>query len=175
MHLLLRTFAQVTAPADTVVLVPSRDVVDVIMAVAAAAIAATFFAILLAIVIFLLQARRATIAIEETRNKLLADPAVEHLRRTAGHVEAISERARSESERLSDAVSQLSDRVHQASDRLEERIEDFNALLEVMQGEAEQTFVDGASRARGIRAGFDRLAGSDPDRDPGEGGRRSPP
>jgi hypothetical protein len=55
------------------------------------------------------------------------------------------------------SVAQLSDRLTQASDRMEERIADFNALMEVVQGEAEGVFVDTASTVRGVTAGARRL------------------
>ena len=41
----------------------------------------------------------------------------------------------------------------------EERIGDFNALLEVVQEEAEQIFLSTASTVRGVKAGADRLRG----------------
>jgi hypothetical protein len=40
---------------------------------------------------------------------------------------------------------------------MEERIEEFNAFMEVVQDEAEGAFVEGAARARGVRRGLDDL------------------
>ncbi len=42
---------------------------------------------------------------------------------------------------------------------MEERIDEFNALMEVVQGEAESTFLDTASAVRGVKAGARRLTG----------------
>jgi len=50
-------------------------------------------------------------------------------------------------------VKSLTDRLQLASDRMEERIEEFNALMEVVQDEAEDIFIDTASTVRGVRAG----------------------
>lgn len=36
---------------------------------------------------------------------------------------------------------------------MEDRIEEFNALMEVVQGEAEEIFIDTASTMRGVREG----------------------
>jgi hypothetical protein len=36
---------------------------------------------------------------------------------------------------------------------MEERIEEFNVLMEVVQGEAEEIFLDTASTVRGVREG----------------------
>jgi len=153
--------AQAAPGADTLVVIPSRDLVDIVFALAAASVAATFVAILFTIVLFLSQARRATKSLEDARKKLSLDPAVASLRRTAENLEAISRTFKEESSRLSGSVGLLSERVQQASDRIEERIEEFNALLEVVQGEAENAFVDSAARARGVRAGLGHLTGKD--------------
>jgi hypothetical protein len=149
---------QNAVPADTVVMVPARDAVDLIFAVAAGCVAATFFAILIFLVAVLLQVRKVGKSLEALRHKVSMDPGVESLRKTAANVEAISDSLRGEVSRLSTSFSQLSDRMTQASDRMEERIEDFNALLEVVQGEAEEAFIEGAAKARGIRAGFQKLS-----------------
>jgi len=150
---------QVAPGADTLVVVQSRDIVDVVIALAAASVAATFVALLATIVLFLAQAWKAARSLEAARKKVSLDPAVASLRRTAENLEAISQTARTESSRLSGSVGKLSERVQQASDRMEERIEEFNALLEVVQGEAENAFVDSAARARGIQAGLSHLTG----------------
>jgi len=166
--------AQAAPGADTLVVVPSRDVVDIVIALAAGSIAATFVAILFTIVIFLVQARKAVKSLEEIPKKLTLDPAVASMRRTAENLEAISRTFREESSRLSGSVALLSERVQQASDRIEERIEEFNALLEVVQGEAENAFVDSAARARGIRAGLGHLTGEDRRGRAQAGAHRSP-
>jgi hypothetical protein len=82
---------------------------------------------------------------------------VESLRKTSANVEAISATLRNEVAELSRSVGHLSDRLTQASDRMEERTEDFNALMEVMQEEAEGAFVDTAATARGVRRGIGAL------------------
>ena len=69
------------------------------------------------------------------------------------NVEFITQALRTDVERLNSSVRALSDRLNQASEHMEERIEDFNALMEVVQGEAEDIFLDTASTVRGVRAG----------------------
>jgi hypothetical protein len=56
-------------------------------------------------------------------------------------------------------VKALTDRLQLASERMEERIEEFNALMEVVQDEAEGIFIDTASTVRGVRAGARSIAG----------------
>lgn len=84
-------------------------------------------------------------------------PVLEHARGIAANVEFISATVRTDVEHLNASVKALSERLTQASDHMEARIEEFNALLEVVQGEAEGIFIDAASTARGIRAGAKQL------------------
>jgi hypothetical protein len=146
--------------ADTVVAIPVRDGFDVIAALTAGLIGATFLAILLTFLFVLFQVRNLARVADEARKRLASDRGVEHLRGAAANIEQISETLRDEVGKLSSSVTHLSDRLDQASYRMEERIEEFNALMEVVQAEAEDVFVDTASTARGVRRGVGRLADS---------------
>jgi hypothetical protein len=145
--------------ADTVLALPGRDGFDVIFGVTAGLIGLTFLAILLGILFLFFQARKVARAIESGRERLARDRGVEHLRRTAENIEKISRTFSDETERLRVAGAEVSARLTQVSDRMEERIEEFNALMEVIQDEAEEVFLDTASTARGMRRGLGRLAG----------------
>lgn len=144
-------------PADTVVMVAARDTVDIIFAVAAGAVALTFLALLFSIVSTLAGMRRAAAGLEELMDSVARDPGVASLRRASENVEAVSAAVRREVEHFTRSISSLSDRLTQASDRMEERIEEFNALMEVIQAEAEEVFVDTAAAARGVRTGVGRV------------------
>ena len=168
---LLHVAILLQAPADTVVSIAARDGYDLIVAVAAGLIAATFLAVLLGLLYLFLQARAAVRSVERMRRTLLEDPAVESLRTTAANVEGISSVVREEVTELTRSLGSVTERVQQASDRMEERIEEFNALMEVVQTEAEGVFLDTASTARGVRRGVSRLGNPDAD----SGGERSPP
>jgi hypothetical protein len=65
-------------------------------------------------------------------------------------------------------VKALTGRLHQASARMEERIEEFNALMEVVQSEAEEVFLDTAATVRGVREGARAMGRSR--EEPGEAG-----
>jgi hypothetical protein len=43
---------------------------------------------------------------------------------------------------------------------MEQRIEEFNALMEVIQGEAESAFIKTAAAVRGVREGAQKLSRS---------------
>lgn len=96
-------------------------------------------------------------------------PVSDRARSISDNVEYISQAVRTDVQGLHDSVQALTGRLNQASERMEERIEDFNALMEVVQGEAESIFLDAASTARGVREGArtisDRVAAEDGERD----------
>ncbi|MSR22907.1 MAG: hypothetical protein EXR92_05090 [Gemmatimonadetes bacterium] len=150
---------QGAAPSDTVVAIASRDAVDWLVAAASGSIVLWTILLFLALGFVVFQARRAQRGIEEMTRKLSMDPAMGSLRRTAENMSAISEAVRGEIERFSESVGHVSEQLTHASRRIEERVEQFNALMEVVQREAEGTFVDGAATARGIRAGLGAFRG----------------
>jgi 3-dehydroquinate dehydratase len=142
-----------TAPPDTMVVVAARDAVDVIYAVAAGAFALVFVVLLVAMLRILLIMNEAGRRLEALGQRIASDPGIESLRKVSANLESMSTSAREEVEHLRGSVSRLSDRLTQVSDRMEERIEEFNALMEVIQAEAEGAFVDTAAAARGVRTG----------------------
>ena len=69
------------------------------------------------------------------------------------NVEFITDALRTDVQRINASVRSLSDRLQQASDHMERRIDEFNALMEVVQTEAEDLFLDTASTVHGVREG----------------------
>lgn len=65
-------------------------------------------------------------------------------------------------------VAAANARLLKAVKEAEERLDQFNALIEVVQGEAESAFVDTAATARGVRTGLAQLAGMNRILDTGE-------
>jgi hypothetical protein len=80
-------------------------------------------------------------------------PVSDRARSITDNVEFITQALRTDVQRLNASVKSLTDRLHLASERMEERIEEFNALMEVVQSEAEDLFLDTASTVRGVQAG----------------------
>jgi hypothetical protein len=85
-------------------------------------------------------------------------PVSDRARSISANVEFITQALRTDVERLNASVKSLTDRLQLASDRMEERIEEFNALMEVVQDEAEGIFLDTASTVHGVRAGARSIA-----------------
>jgi len=80
-------------------------------------------------------------------------PVFERAAGVADNVDAVSRSLRDEARHLTGSVRALSDRLRQASTHMETRIDEFNALLEVVQAEAEETFLKTAAAVRGVGAG----------------------
>jgi hypothetical protein len=95
-------------------------------------------------------------------------PVSDRARAISDNVGFISQVVRTDVESLDASVRALADRLTLASDRMEERIEEFNALMEVVQEEAEEIFLDTASTVRGVREGARSIAGGRRPRDVGD-------
>ena len=106
-------------------------------------------------------------------------PVTDRARVAAENVEFISAVVREDVQTVRTSVSGLSDRLKKASDRMEERVEEFNALMDVVQDEAESVLLDTAAVVRGVRAGAQTMgegvAGATPGATPGESAQKSTP
>jgi hypothetical protein len=159
--------AQAT-PLDTVsVLVPTGPLA-VAESVSTIVLAVTLLCILVALFAVLLQVRSLSksLASVAKRWEREAAPVMDRARSVAENVEFITMSVRTDVQKLNASVASLNDRLKQASDRMEERIRDFNALVEVMQSEAEGLALDTAAAVRGLRAGTESLAKGNEDSRP---------
>ncbi len=154
--------------ADTVVTRPLRDPVALAsdVAVLVSAVALTVLAV--SLVGFLGQWRHAVKEIRLTVRQNLG-PVSDRARSISDNVEFITQALRADVARLNASVKSLTDRLQQASDHMEARIDEFNALIEVVQGEAEDIFLDTAATVRGVREGARALSR------PREGADLAPP
>jgi hypothetical protein len=89
-------------------------------------------------------------------------PVVQRARSVAENVDFITMAVRTDVQKLNSSISGLNDRLKEASANMEERIQDFTALVEVLQNEAEDLALDTAAAVRGVRAGTRSLAGRGP-------------
>ncbi len=140
------------ALADTVVTIESRDRIALAadLAVLVAAAATTVLAV--ALVRLLVEWRRTVVELRGAVHQNLG-PVSDRARSISDNVQFITQALRTDVERLNASVKALTARLHQASSRMEERIEEFNALMEVVQSEAEEVFLDTAATVRGVREG----------------------
>ena len=164
------TAAQSPAP-DTVFLVVPRDGLATAEAVSAIVVAAGLVILFLLAVFLVLQMRRLSRTLGSVAKNLErnADPVLDRARSVAENVDFIAASVRTDIQKLNESVGRITDRLNHASDRVEERVEDFNALIEVVQSEAEDIFLDTASTVRGVRAGARVLGNGEESSDVGEG------
>lgn len=81
------------------------------------------------------------------------DPVMGHVRDVGENVNYMSSAIRADVQQVTELVDSTRRRLNHTADAAEHRIREFNALLGVMQEEAERLFIDTASTARGVRAG----------------------
>ena len=138
-------FAATQSAPDTSRIVVAASVAEIVIAVVVVVLSGLA-------ILTLLRAYRLLKEVQRTASNHLG-PVIDRSRVIADNLEFITQVLRQDVEKLGASVETLTDRLHLASDRMEERIEEFNALMEVVQGEAEEMFLDTASTVRGVREG----------------------
>lgn len=86
-----------------------------------------------------------------------AAPVLRHGEDVAENINYITTSVREDVQRLKGTIQTAQEQLERAAKTTERRVSDFNALLEVVQEEAESIFVSTASTVRGVRAGAERL------------------
>jgi uncharacterized protein YoxC len=154
------TWAQ-GSPSDTVAMVVQPTLLSTTEAVATIVLTVAVLGVLVALFAVLLQLRKLTRATESTVKRLGRDatPVMERAKSVAENVDFIAMAVRTDVQKLNESVSRLSHRLKDASIDMEKRIQDFTALVEILQAEAEDLALDTAAAVRGVRAGTRSLAG----------------
>ena len=125
--------------------------------------------LLVVILLFLVQLRKLLRSFQQH-----VQPVTDRARVAAENVEYITALVRQDVQNVRAAVSGLSDRLGEASERMEERVEEFNALMDVVQDEAESVLLDTAALVRGVRAGAKTIGGSTAGATPGGDPQEAP-
>lgn len=155
--------AQAAAAPDTVVAVQARPAwigwVEVVSALASIVIAVALLVIGFGLLFAALQARKAVKQLKEVAERLRGDvqPIVGHVTGVADNVHYVSTAVRADVTELRQLVTGTTRRLNDAAAAVEGRMREFDALLGVVQTEAEDLFVSAASTVRGVRAGADSL------------------
>lgn len=114
---------------------------------------------LLVLTVFLVPAaynfRKSYQRVTQLLDRLYADinPIVKHASTISDNVDYITTSIRVDVQQVNRTIAEANRRMLQALELSERRLHDFNALLEVVQREAENAFVATASTLRGVRAG----------------------
>jgi uncharacterized protein YoxC len=150
---------QAPALADTVVAVQAYTGLDrwanVAFSIATIVIAVALIVVAAALVAAALAARRVAARAQQMmeRMRVDVDPVLKHAVSVSDNVDYITTSIRGDVQRLNDTVAQATRRLNRAARLAEERITDFNALLGVVQEEAESLFVSTAATVRGVQVG----------------------
>jgi uncharacterized protein YoxC len=100
--------------------------------------------------------RKSYAKISDMMDRIYGDinPIMRHASTIADNVNYITTAVRVDVQKLSQTVASANQRLMSSIDLAEERIKDLNALLAVVQEEAESAFVTTASTVRGVRTGI---------------------
>ena len=100
--------------------------------------------------------RKSYKKVSEMLDKIYGDinPLMRHASAIADNVDYISTSIRVDVQQVSQTVAAVNQRLQQAVSAAEDRINELNALLDVVQEEAESAFVTTASTIRGVRTGI---------------------
>jgi hypothetical protein len=135
--------------------------VNWVTSIATVIIAIALVVVSLALVAVALAARKMVGRVNSLVGRLQegALPLLRHGQDVAENVNYITTSVRDDVQRFKGTLHTAQAKLERAARTTEERIGDFNALLEVVQEEAEQIFLSTASTVRGVKAGADRLRG----------------
>ena len=107
------------------------------------------------------------------------NPLMRHASAIADNVDYISTSIRVDIQQVSQTVAAVNQRLQQAASAAENRMNELNALLDVVQEEAESAFVTTASTIRGVKTGinqaFDEEDWNDGDHDESRADDREKP
>jgi len=142
-------------------MVMAPSLLTTVEAVSTIVLGVAVLGVLVALLVVLLQLRKLTRSMGSVAVRLEKDaaPVIERARSVAENVDFITMAVRTDVQKVNASVAGLNDRLKEASVRMEERIQDFSALVEVLQGEAEDLALDTAAAVRGVRAGTRSLGG----------------
>ena len=100
--------------------------------------------------------RKSYAKISDMMDRIYGDinPIMRHASTIADNVNYITTAVRVDVQKLSQTVASANQQLMSSVDLAEERIKDLNALLAVVQEEAESAFISTASTVRGVRTGI---------------------
>lgn len=101
--------------------------------------------------------------VRELLDRVYADitPLTRHASNIADNLDYITTSIRTDVQQVNATIAAANRRLHQAVEQTENRMNEFNALLQVVQQEAEQAFVSTAAAVHGVRRGAAALSGLD--------------
>lgn len=152
---------QQQAVRDTVFVVQQEPgwmhTVDALAGIAQIILAIALLVVGLGVLFAALKVKALMKKVEEQGQKLRVDlaPAIHNVTSVTENVNFVSKTVKKDVEKLSASVTAATGRLQGAAAQAERKVGEFNALIGVVQEEAEHLFVSGASALRGLQAGAD--------------------
>lgn len=147
-----------TGVRDTVIMkqvAADRGLFDRIAEVASVLIALALLTLTVVAIPVAFHSRRTYRKVSHLLDRIYGDvtPIMQHANRITDNVNFITTSIRTDVAKVNEAITSANERVQQAASLTERRMNEFNALLAVVQQEAEQLFLSTASTVRGVRQG----------------------
>lgn len=162
---------QAAALSDTAVIktAPQRDWLETMTGLANAILTLTILGLAIVLAPAAWSFWRTFRKVRELIDRVYADvtPLTRHASSIADNLDYITTSIRSDVQHVNATIAAANRRLSQAVTLTETRMNEFNALLTVVQHEAEQAFVSTAAAMRGVRTGAATFGGLDAD-DAGE-------
>ena len=156
---------QVAQSSDTLLMktVNSRGWFEQLTGIASGLVSLSLLVLTAALVPAAWNFRKSYKKINHLLDRVYADvnPLVKHASTIADNLDYITTSVRVDIQRVNQTIAAANQRLREAVDMTETRLQEFNALLKVVQQEAEETFVSTASVVRGVRKGFATLEDED--------------
>lgn len=132
-----------------------RSVLDTLAALASVATTLSLMVLALFAVHVLWNYRKTYTKVNSLIDRLHGDlaPLIRHATSIADNLNFVTTSIRTDVQKVNDTIDLANDRVQNALLTAEQRLNEFNALLSVVQDEAEGVFVSTASTVRGVRRG----------------------
>jgi uncharacterized protein YoxC len=157
MELLLQAVRTLPDTIYTKQIVAEPGLWDKVTSVAGGVMTITVIVLTVALVPAAWNFRKSYKKVSDMLDKIYGDinPLMRHASAIADNVDYISTSIRVDVQQVSQTVAAVNQRLQQAVSTAEDRIKQLNALLDVVQEEAESAFISTASTIRGVRTGID--------------------
>jgi hypothetical protein len=153
---------QAAALQDTIVarMVPQRDLFDWTSGILQIIVLLLGIGMLIALILLLLSVRAGVRKVNEQIERLTAEtrPLIERATGIVDDAREVVAMVRTDVERLTEAAGAISEQLLDAADVTSQRIDEVNAVLDVLQTELESTAIGTVSAIHGVRVGAHALS-----------------
>ena len=152
---------QVATFPDTIIArtIPERGMLEWSSGVLQIIVLVLGIGVLIATILLILSIRAGVHKLNDTVDRLTKDtkPLLANATAIVGDAREVVAMLRTDVERVTDAAEALSEQLLDAAETTARRVDDVNAVLDVLQNELEDTALSAVSAIRGVRVGASEL------------------